>query len=91
MTVTFLQLLIWLVIAFVIGVIGELIAGRRAPNGIIGATVLGFLAILLIVGVFHFHIQGEPILSDVPIVSAILAAVILVVLWGSIAYRRWAR
>ncbi len=50
--------------------------------------MLGLLAIFLIVGVFHFHIVGEPTLEGVPLISTIIAAAILVALWSSIAYRR---
>jgi uncharacterized membrane protein YeaQ/YmgE (transglycosylase-associated protein family) len=88
MTITFTTLLVWLIIAAIIGFVGELIAHRRAPDGIIGAIVLGFLAILLIVGVLHFSIAGEPFLAGVPLISSIIAAVILVVLWSGFAYHR---
>ncbi len=88
MTITFTDLLIWLIIAAVIGFLGEVIARRRAPDGIIGAIVLGFLAILLIVGVFHFHIAGEPTIEGVPLISSIIAAVILVLIWSGFAYHR---
>jgi uncharacterized membrane protein YeaQ/YmgE (transglycosylase-associated protein family) len=88
MTITFTQLIIWLVIAALIGFISEFIAGRRAPAGIIGAIMIGLLSIFLIVGFFHFHIVGEPTLEGVPLVSTIIAAVILVAIWSSVAYRR---
>ena len=88
MTITFTQLIIWLVIAALIGFISEFIAGRRAPAGIIGAVMIGLLSIFLIVGFFHFHIVGEPTLEGVPLVSTIIAAVILVAIWSSLAYRR---
>ena len=88
MTVTFVQLLIWIVIAAVVGLLGELIARRRAPDGFVGAIILGFLAIFLVVGVFHFSIVGEPMLEGVPLVSAVLAAVILTLVWSGFAYPR---
>jgi len=88
MEITFTTLLVWLIIAALVGIVGELIARRRAPDGIIGAIVLGFLAIFLIVGVFHFAIVGEPRIEGVPLISSILAAVILVVIWSGFAYRR---
>ncbi len=89
MSITLTQLIIWIIIAALVGVIGEFIARRRAPDGIIGAIILGLLAIFLIVGVFHFHIVGEPFLDGVPLLSAILAAAILVVIWSGFAYRRY--
>src|SRR5947209_18648299 len=88
MTITLGTLVIWLIIAIVVGLIGELIARRRAPDGIIGAAVVGFIAIFLIVGVFHFSIAGEPTIDGVPLISSILAAAILVAIWSAFAYRR---
>jgi uncharacterized membrane protein YeaQ/YmgE (transglycosylase-associated protein family) len=88
MTVTLVQFIIWVIIAAIIGFLGELIAGRRAPAGILGAIMLGLLSIFLIVGFFHFSIAGEPTVAGVPIISTIIAAVILVIIWSSIAYRR---
>ena len=88
MAITLTQLLIWIIIAAVVGVVGELIAHRRAPDGIIGAVILGLLAIFIVVGPFHFHIVGEPFLGGVPIISSIIAAAILVAIWSAFAYRR---
>jgi uncharacterized membrane protein YeaQ/YmgE (transglycosylase-associated protein family) len=69
MTISLPQVFIWIIIAAVVGVVGELIARRRAPDGIIGAIILGFLAIFIVVGLFHFHIAGEPFLGGVPLIS----------------------
>ena len=88
MEITFTQLIIWIIIAALIGIIGEFIAGRRAPAGIVGAILIGLLSIFLIVGFFHFPIVGEPTVEGVPLISTIIAAVILVAIWSSVAYRR---
>jgi uncharacterized membrane protein YeaQ/YmgE (transglycosylase-associated protein family) len=88
MSISFTQLLIWILIAAVVGVVGELLAHRRAPDGIVGAIVVGLLAIFLIVGVFHFQIAGEPKLENVPLISSIIVAAILVAVWSGFAYRR---
>jgi len=88
MGISFTQVLIWIVIAAVVGVVGEMIAHRRAPDGILGAIIVGLLAIFLVVGLFHFHIAGEPELGGVPIISSIIAAAILVAIWSAFAYRR---
>jgi len=88
MTITLIQLLIWIVIAAVVGFVGELIAHRRAPDGIVGAIILGFLAIFLVVGILHFNIAGEPVLEGVPVISSIIAAALLVFIWSAFAYRR---
>jgi uncharacterized membrane protein YeaQ/YmgE (transglycosylase-associated protein family) len=88
MQISLEALLIWIIIALFVGFLGELIARRRAPDGLIGATVVGFIAILLIVGVLHFSISGEPTIAGVPLISSIIAAAILVALWSAFAYRR---
>jgi uncharacterized membrane protein YeaQ/YmgE (transglycosylase-associated protein family) len=87
-SITFTQLLIWIIIAALVGLADELIALRRAPDGVIGATLLGLLAIFLIVGVFHFQIAGEPFLGGVPLLSSIIVAAVLVAIWSGFAYRR---
>ena len=88
MTITFIELIVWIIIAALAGILGEFIAGRRAPAGILGAIMIGLFAIFLIVGFFHFHIVGEPTLEGVPVISTIIAAVMLVVVWSSLSYRR---
>lgn len=89
MVITFTTLIIWLIIAALIGIIGELIARRRAPGGLIGAIIAGFIAIFLVVGVFHFAIAGEPRVDGVPLISSIIAAAILVAIWSSLVYPRY--
>jgi uncharacterized membrane protein YeaQ/YmgE (transglycosylase-associated protein family) len=88
MEISFTQVLIWIVIAAVVGVVGELLAHRRAPDGIVGAIIVGLLAIFLIVGVFRFHITGEPVLERVPLMSTIIVAALLVAIWSGFVYRR---
>ena len=88
MTITLTQFVIWLIIAAIIGILAEFIAGRRAPAGIFGAIMVGLFAIFLIVGFFHFHIVVEPLVNGVPIVSTIIAAIVLVIIWSSLASRR---
>lgn len=88
MTITLTELLIWLIIAAVVGFIGEALAHRRGPGGLLGATLVGFLAIFLVVGLFHFHLSGEPFLDGVPLISSILVALLLVLIWSFVAYRR---
>jgi uncharacterized membrane protein YeaQ/YmgE (transglycosylase-associated protein family) len=88
MAITFTELVVWIIIAAIVGFLGEFIAGRRAPAGILGAIMVGLFAIFLIVGFFHFHIVGEPTLEGVPLISTIIAAIMLVVVWSSVSWRR---
>ncbi len=87
MVITLGDLIIWLIIAALVGIVGEFLARRRTPFGLVGAIILGFIAILLVVGVLHWHIVGEPYLNSVPLITSILAAAVLVALWSAFAYR----
>src|SRR5260221_3043939 len=91
MVIPFGNLIIWLLIAALIGFVGELLARRRTPFGIVGAMVVGFIAILLVVGVLHWHIAGEPYLNGVPLITSILAAAVLLALSRAFAYRHAVR
>jgi len=91
MVITFATLIIWLIIAAIVGIVGELIARRRAPDGIIGAIIAGLIAIFLVVGVFHVSIAGEPRVEGVPLISSVIAAAILVAIWSSLVYPRYYR
>lgn len=87
MTITIGSLIVMLIIAAIVGVVGEALARRRTPFGIGGAIILGFLAIFLVTAVLHWHIVGEPLLNGVPLFTSILAAAVLIALWSAIAYR----
>jgi uncharacterized membrane protein YeaQ/YmgE (transglycosylase-associated protein family) len=87
MAITLGDLIVWLIIAAVVGFVGELLARRRTPFGIVGAIIVGFIAIFLVVGVLHWHFLGEPYLNGVPVITSILAAAVIVLLWSAFAYR----
>jgi uncharacterized membrane protein YeaQ/YmgE (transglycosylase-associated protein family) len=87
MVITLGNLIVWLIIAALVGFFGELLARRRTLFGIVGAIIVGFIAIFLVVGVLHWHIIGEPYLNGVPIITSILAAAVLVAIWSAFAYR----
>src|SRR5258708_22616914 len=85
--ITLGDVLVWLIIAALVGVVGELVARRRTPFGIVGAIIVGCIAIFLVDGVLHWHMLGEPYLNGVPVITSILAAAVLVLLWSAFAYR----
>lgn len=85
---TLSEFIVTVMIAALVGIIGEALARRHAPFGCLGATVLGFLAIYLVTDVLGVHIIGEPSLDGVPLITSIIAAAILVAIWSAFAYRR---
>jgi uncharacterized membrane protein YeaQ/YmgE (transglycosylase-associated protein family) len=87
MVITLENVLLWFIIAALVGFVGELLARRRTPFGLVGAIIVGFIAIFLVVGVFHWHIVGEPYLNGVPVITSLLAAAVVVAIWSAFAYR----
>ena len=91
MTLSLTTLIVWILIAALVGIIGELLAGRRAPDGLLGAIILGFLAIFIVVGLLGLYIPGEPRLNGVPLISSIIIAALLVFIWSRFAYHHFHR
>ena len=83
-----ITILVWIIIAAIVGFLGEFISRRRAPEGIVGAIILGFIAIFLVNDVLHVAIPGDPRYAGVPLITSIIAAAILVFLWSAFAYHR---
>ena len=84
---TLLHLIVLIVVAAVCGLIAERVMGRSLPFGWIGATVAGFVGAWLMVDVFHLLILPTLTIEGLPIVSAILGAIIVVVLFSLVAGR----
>jgi len=84
---TLLHLIVLIVVAAVCGLIAERVMGRSVPFGWIGATVAGFVGAWLMVDVFHLVILPTLSIEGLPIVSAILGAIIVVVLFSLVAGR----
>ena len=87
MQITLVQLIVWLLIAAGVGFLGEYLAHRQSRGSLLGAILLGWVANFLVVGVFHVHIAGEPLLAGVPLLTSILVAPLLVFLWSFVVYR----
>jgi uncharacterized membrane protein YeaQ/YmgE (transglycosylase-associated protein family) len=65
---TLVGLIVLLVVAFVVGALGELIGGVKVPGGILGSIVVGFIGAWIGGALFHFG----PILGGIQIVPAII-------------------
>jgi uncharacterized membrane protein YeaQ/YmgE (transglycosylase-associated protein family) len=83
------NVLIYLLIAAIVGVIAEFIVGWRLPFGIIGAIIAGVIGIWLMTQVII--ITGLPgwSVDGVALVPALIGAIILVALWHALTYRSW--
>lgn len=79
-----LNLVVYLLVAALVGTIAEAILGWRAPLGFIGAIVAALVGIwlmtqvIIISGIQDYNIPTNP---PVPLIRALIGALILVALW----------
>ncbi len=90
-----LNLVVYLIVAAVVGLAAEAILGWRAPLGFIGAIIAALVGVwlmtqvIIISGIGDYNIPTTP---PVPLFRALIGAIILVALWhfifGGIFHRR---
>src|SRR6266566_7145747 len=85
------SLIIYLIIAAIVGFVAEFIVGWRLPFGFIGAIIAALVGIWLLTDVIQLNINGDPVVYGVPIIKALLGAIILMALWHLLTYRAWHR
>src|SRR5579859_944977 len=84
-----LNLIIYLIVAAIIGLVAEAIVGWRLPFGIIGAIIAALVGIWLMTQVIIISGVGDIYLGTtptVPIIRALIGAIILVAIWHLITY-----
>ena len=79
MVITFTTLVIWLLIAALVGIVGELIARRRAPDGLLGAIILGFIAIVAAIACTWWVSQSSVAAKSAGIYFVVLSVAYLLV------------
>lgn len=72
---------LFLLIAAIVGVVAEYIVGWRVPLGIIGAIIAGVVGAWLMTDVIQIGGIGDINLWGVPIIRALIGAIILIGLW----------
>ena len=83
--------MVYLVVAVVVGFVAESILDWRLPLGMIGAILSAlvgawiFTRVLIITGI------ADLIVFEVPLLRALLGAILLVALWYLLTYRLWRR
>ncbi len=89
-----LNLIVYLIVAALVGFIAEAILGWRAPLGFIGAIIAALVGIWLMTQVIIISGLGDyyiPTTPPVPIIRALIGALVLVALWHFLfggAFRR---
>ena len=88
---TLTHLLVLLIVGAIAGLIGERLVSRGMPGGLIGAIVAGLVGAWLMVDVLHVVLLPDLSLAGIPVVSAILGAAIVVLLFSLVAGASFAR
>src|SRR5947209_2371988 len=76
-----LNFILYLIIAAIVGLIAETIVGWRVPFGFIGAIIAALIGIWLMTQVIVIAGIGDINLFGVPIIRALIGAIIFVALW----------
>ena len=87
------NVIMYLVIAAIVGLLAEFIVGWRVPFGIIGSLVAGIIGIWLMTKVLDIQISGfqDPMLYGVPLIHSIVGAIIMVAIWHILTAGRYPR
>jgi len=83
------HLIVLILVAAVIGLIAERLVDRTMPYGIVGAIIVGFLGAWLMVDVLHIVIAPALAVEGIPLISALLGAIVVVFLFSLLTGRRY--
>jgi uncharacterized membrane protein YeaQ/YmgE (transglycosylase-associated protein family) len=81
--------IIYLIVAAIVGVVAEYIVGWRLPFGIIGAIIAALIGIWLMTHLLIINGIGDIYVAGVPLLRALVGAIILVAIWHLLTYRTW--
>ncbi|MDQ2907510.1 MAG: GlsB/YeaQ/YmgE family stress response membrane protein [Ktedonobacteraceae bacterium] len=85
------SMLVYFIIAMVIGLVAEFIVGWRLPFGFVGAFLAAIIGMWLLTQVIPLSITGDPTIYGVPIFKALIGAILLVAVWHLLTYPTWRR
>ena len=86
-----LNFILYLIIAAVVGLLAEAITGWRVPFGFIGAIIAALIGIwlmtqVIVINGISVNGQNDIYLWGVPIIRALIGAIIFVALWHLITF-----
>lgn len=79
-----LSIILSLIIAIIIGLIARFILKDRSSIGFIGAIIAAFIGIWLATQIIIIQGIGDIFISGIPIIRALIGAIILVIIWDLI-------
>ena|SRR5579863_19350 len=85
------QEIAYLVVAAIVGIIAEFIVGWRLPLGIVGAIIASLIGIWVFTNIIPLTIQNDPNVYGVHIITALIGAVLFVIIWHALTFGVWRR
>ena len=79
------QLIVYLLVALITGLIAERLVGAALPGGYVGTVIAALIGIFLMIDVLHFTVPGDPNIAGVPVITAILGAALVLIIWVLLA------
>ena len=83
--------IMYLVVGGLVGLVAEFLVGWRLPFGVIGAIIAGLIGAWLMTQVIILGGVGDITMAGVPILRALIGAIVLVALWHLLTYQNWHR
>jgi uncharacterized membrane protein YeaQ/YmgE (transglycosylase-associated protein family) len=81
--------LIYLIVAAIVGLVAESLVGWRLPFGFVGAIIAALVGVWLLTKVLIINGIGDIDVYGVPIIRALLGAIILVAIWHLLTASLW--
>ncbi len=91
MTLSLAQLIVFLLIAAIAAWLAGVFFGVRYPFGFIGAFIAGLIGEWLMINVFHILLAPEVSFAGIPVITALVGALILAFLVALIVGGGWGR
>ncbi len=82
MVLTLPQLLVYLLIAIIAAYLAGMIIHTAYPLGFVGAFLAGLIGEWLMLNVFHILLAPEISYAGIPIITALVGALILALIWA---------
>jgi uncharacterized membrane protein YeaQ/YmgE (transglycosylase-associated protein family) len=84
-----LNIIVYLIVAAIVGFVAESLVGWRLPLGIVGAVVAALVGAWLLTRVLVITGIGDLTVYGAPLLRALLGAILLVALWHLLTSRAW--
>jgi uncharacterized membrane protein YeaQ/YmgE (transglycosylase-associated protein family) len=84
-----LNFIVYLIVAAIVGFVAESLVGWRLPLGIVGAVIAALVGAWLLTKVLVITGIGDLVVFGVPLLRALLGAILLVAIWHLLTYRSW--